>query len=474
MHQLPIRPAAVARPSDSLLVFWRSSLGSLRLALLLALLLAAARPAAAFQATSTPPPASGPIALPPQPPALLPLPRPDLGSGVPAPGVLLGLSPAELARLQPAPPGSRLDQMAQLAASRARLGDPTLVITAGRHLIDRRFNKAVPPHLALDLGFLADWNALVDALGLAYVATGNLAYAQRVDDHLRPWAKDHPPMGSGFEVGGEPGIYHREFVGAFRAAEHCWPVLSNAARSAVVHLARTIQERTIDWWSYTPWMRGNHAAATAQTGLAAAITLIRISRSDPSLIAPATADALLHRVLVAGATLPPIALLGGPGRTTGVVGYAPQLAIGVLTELNRPTWQLRGLPPFVPTGVTLDLVDRPPLQRLTYHALTTHHLLTSWWMIVRSGVVPGGPAEEQELHAALGELLEFSRPYLEQGLPLLGSRGTPPNPVVDPRTRELIAMAAPLFPEKAWLAALPARGVPTSYAELYAEVARFR
>ena len=419
-------------------------------------------------------PGSGSGTSVPPPPSTSPrAPKPDLGLGVPAPGVLLGLSPDEIQRVLTAAPGSPLEKMRTLAANRARLGDPTLTIVPGRHLIDRRFNKAVPKNQALNLGFLADWNQLVDALGLAYAVTGNVAYAMRVDDHLRPWANYRPPMGVGGAAGGEPSIYHREFVGAFRAAEHCWLALSPAGRAAAVHLAKTIETRSDDWWSLTPWIRGNHAAASAQTGLCAAILLVRAAQTDPALISPADADARLLRFTSAGRALPQQTLVGGPLRAPGLLGFTAAVEIGLLSEANRAIWQGRGLPAGIPLGATLDLVDHASDERMAYHGLTTHHLLTSYWALVRSGITFGSTGVEAQQRASIGALLECSRPYLEGGQHLPGTTDKVPNPVTDPRTREVIALAARLFPEKAWLTALAARGTPTSYAELYAEVAVF-
>ncbi len=296
----------------------------------------------------------------------------------------------------------------------------------------------------------------------------------RVDDHLRPWANDRPPMGGGGEAGGEPSIYHREFVGAFRAAEHCWLALTPTGRAAAVHLAKTIEERMADWWSLTPWIRGNHAAATAQTGLCAAILLVRAEQTDPTLIAPADADARLRRYVSAGIALPQMTLVGGPARDSGLLGFTAQVDIGVLSEDNLPIWQSRGLGRGMPLGATLDLVDHAPDERMAYHGFTTHHMLTSYWVLVRSGISFGPVGAEAEQRASLGALLECSRPYLDGGNLLPGATGSVPDPVTDPGTREVIALGARLFPEKAWLAALAARGTPTSYAELYAEVAAFR
>ncbi|MBM4015927.1 MAG: hypothetical protein FJ293_13310 [Planctomycetes bacterium] len=410
----------------------------------------------------------------PQPPPPHAAPLPDLGGGVPPPGVVLGLTPDELLRLVIEPNGTPLAAMRSLAEGHARLGDPVLTILPGRHLIDRRFNRAVPPGQALDLGFLGDWNDLVEALSLAWLATGNVAYALRVDDHLRPWQNYRPPMGSGDSVGGEPSIYHREFRGALRAAEHCWPVLSPAAKSAAVHLARVFQDRVLDWWSRTSWVRANHAAATAQSGLHAALFLLRVAHADPTLIPVAEAERRLRRFLDDGRALNPATLVGGSGQGTGLVGLLPQVAVAIRSPDNAATWLARGWPDGLAWGTTIDLIDHPADSRMAYHALTAYHTISSYWSLVRSGIDLGHPSRAAALRRSLGDLIEASRPYLESGLLLAQATGPVPDPTVDPLARELVAMAAALFPEKAWLAPLPARGSPTVFGELYVAVARWR
>ncbi len=401
-------------------------------------------------------------------------PIPLLGPGVPPPGLLVGLSPDEVARVQMAPTGSRLANMRDLAANHARLKDPILEIDPGRHLIDRTMNTAVPANLALDLGFLISWNELIDALGLAYVVTGDPRYAARVDEHLRPWAQYSPPMGVGLEEGGEPSIYHREFIGAFRAIEHCWPALTPTGKAAAVHLATTIQDRTGDWWKHTPWTRGNHAAATAQTGIYAGIILVRAAVTDPALITLDEADRRLNHFLDSGHDIPQVAMVGGAERAVGLVGFGVQARIGILTPANLAIWQTRGdvSPDFF--GASIDYFYKPPEQRFGYHALVTHHLLTSYWALVRCGIDQKRVANSDEVRAALGSLLDFTRPYLELGRPLQGAKSRPPDPATDGGTREVIGMAARLFPEKAWLQALLPRGEPTSFAEIYSEAAAFR
>ena len=410
--------------------------------------------------------------LPPPPPLAAPL--PDLGAGVPAPGVVLGVTPDELMRLVTEPNGTPLAAMRDLAAKHARLGDPTLTIRPGRHLIDRRFNKSVPPSQALDLGFLGDWNELVEALSLAWLATGNVAYALRVDDHLRPWLSYRPPMGTGGAAGGEPSIYHREFLGVLRAAEHCWPALSPTGQAAAVHLARVFQDRVDDWWSRTSWVRANHAAATTQTGLHAALFLLRVAHADPTLMSVAEAERRLQRFLDDGRSLNPATLVGGSAQGPGLVGLLPQVAVAIHGPDNAAIWRGRGWPDGLVWGTTIDLIDNPPRSRMAYHALTAHHTVCAYWSLLRSGVDLGVPTRTAALRRSISDLVEVSRPYLESGLPLADATGSVPDPTIDPLARELVAMAAALFPEKAWLAPLPARGTPTSYGELYVAVARWR
>jgi hypothetical protein len=401
-------------------------------------------------------------------------PRPRLGAGVPAPGVLLGLSPEEIARVKAAPADSELGRLRALVQHAARLADPVLTIEPGKHLIDTKMNKDVPANLAMDLGFLIDWNELMDALGLAYAITGDPKYAARVDDHLRPWIDYSPPMGVGLTKGGEPGIYHRNFYGCLRAADHCLEKLTPEGRSAAVHLAVTIQDRLEDWWSKTAWERGNHAAATAQTGICAGILLMRAAALDPTLISPAEAKARLDKFLDAGGTIAPAALVGGQNRQPGLVGFGPQACVGVLTPESLPLYEERWNAGVAMLGATMDFLYKPPNSRFGYHALVAHHMLTGYWSLVRSGLDRSDLAKASEARAAIGLLLEFSRPYLQDGQMLAGAKGQPPVPVTDRMTRQVIAMAARLFPEKTWLENCRRRGQPVGFAEIYTEVALFQ
>ncbi len=400
-------------------------------------------------------------------------PQPQLGAGVPAPGYLLGLSREEAAAVKSAPAGGRLAKLRELVLQEAQRETALLRSEPGRHLIDRRMNKDVPAAQALDLGFLIEWNERVDALGLAYAITGDAKYAQRVDAQLLPWANYSPPSGEGLTKGGEPGIYHRNFFGVFRAAEQCWPALSPAGRAAAVKLAIAVQERMEDWWKRTPWERGNHAAATAQTGIYAGILLVRAAADDAKRIAPADAAARLDKYLNAGANLPQQALVGGEKRQPGLLGFGPQALIGVLTEQNAPCYRSRDYATDGMLGASIDFFYKPPDRRFGYHALLTHHLLTSYWAVVRSGLDRKVLAQASEVRRAIGQLLEFTRPYLERGEVLATAKGKATDPRSDARTREIVAMAARLFPEKAWLEQCRLRGEPVHFTELYAEAARF-
>ncbi len=401
-------------------------------------------------------------------------PLPKLGAGVPAPGYLVGLSPDEAKALKDAPVGSRLAKLRDRALAAAKLTDAPLVILPGRHLTDRRMSSDVPANLALDLGFLIQWNELVDALGLAYAITGDAKYAKRVDDHLRPWLNFSPPNGQGLTQGGEPSVYHRNFFGVFRAAEQCWSGLTPTGKQAAVKLAITIQDRLEDWWMRTPWERGNHAAATAQTGIYAGIVLVRAGNSDPSLISPAAAQARLDKFINAGANMASSSLIGGKQRQMGLLGFGPQARVGILTTANTALYQSQGYATSNMLGASMDFFYKPADKRFGYHALLTHHLLTSYWALVRSGLDKSTLTQTAEARLAIGDLLEFTRPYLERGELLVTAKGKAPAPATDGRTREIVAMAARLFPEKRWLETCRLRGEPVNFAEVYAEVATFQ
>jgi len=401
-------------------------------------------------------------------------PRPRLGNGVPAPGLLLGLSPDEIARVKAAPTSSDLGRLRAMVSYAARLTDPVLTIDPGKHLIDSRMNKDVPANLALDLGFLIEWNELMDALGLAYVITGDPKYAARVDDHLRPWIDYSPPMGVGLTKGGEPGIYHRNFYGCLRAADHCLEALTPDGRRAAVHLAVTIQDRLEDWWSRTAWERGNHAAATAQTGIYAGILLVRAATLDPTLISVAEARTRLDKFLDAGGAIAPAALVGGQNRLPGLVGFGPQTCVGILTPESLHLYEERWNADVSSLGATMDFLYKAPNNRFGYHALVAHHVMTAYWALVRNDLDRSDLAKAHEAREAIGLLLEFSRPYLQDGQMLPGAKGQPPVPVTDRMTRQVVAMAARLFPEKTWLENCRRRGPPVGFAEIYTEVALFQ
>jgi hypothetical protein len=401
-------------------------------------------------------------------------PRARLGSNLLAPGTVIGLTPDEIAAIKAAAPGSRLAKLRDMVAAAARLGDPVLKIEPGKHLIDRKSNQDVPANQALDLGFLIQWNELMDALGLAYVVTGDAKYAQRVDAHLQPWANYSPPMGVGLTQGGEPSIYHRNFFGCLRAAEHCLAALSSGGRRAAVKLATTIQDRMEDWWAKTPWERGNHAAATAQTGLLCGLLLQRAAALDPALITPADAAARLERWLNAGAALAAETLVGGEKRVAGLIGFGKQAQVGILTPEMFQIYAARWGATQSQVGASMDFLYKPKDSRFSYHALTCHHVLTSYWAVVRNGLDRGTLAKATETRQAIGLLLEFGRPYFEAGRLLPGASGKVPVPTKDAKTREIVAMAARLFPEKAWLESCRRKGEPVHFTEIYAEVATFQ
>ncbi len=401
-------------------------------------------------------------------------PRAKLGGDLLAPGTVIGLTPDEIAAVKAAAPGSRLAKLRDMVAAAARLGDPVLKIEPGKHLIDRKSNQDVPASQALDLGFLIQWNELMDALGLAYALTGDAKYAQRVDAHLLPWANYSPPLGAGLTPGGEPGIYHRNFFGCLRAAEHCLPALTIGGRQAAVKLAITLQDRMEDWWARTPWERGNHAAATAQTGLLCGLLLQRAAALDPALIAPATAAARLEKWLNAGDALAPETLVGGEKRVAGLIGFGKQAQVGILTPAMFQIYAARWGATQSQLGASMDFLYKPKETRFSYHALLCHHVLTSYWAVVRNGLDRGALAKAAETRAAIGLLLEFGRPYFEAGKLLPSAGGKVPLPTRDARTREIVAMAARLFPEKAWLESCRRKGDPVHFSELYAEVASFQ
>jgi len=405
-------------------------------------------------------------------------PKPVLGATTTAaagdPPCVLGLSADEAKRVNAAPAGSRLSKLKALAIRAAKLDLQPLTVQPNRHLVNRKMSEKVPGDQALDLGFLIEWNETMDALGVAYALTNDARYSAAVSQQLLPWMQYSPPNGEGGEKGGEPSVYHRNFVGTFRAIDHCWSALTPQAKQAAVHLATTIADRLDDWWTHTPWERGNHAAATAQTGIYASLVLLHAATADPKLASADDAKRRLDRFLNAGEDLPQDCLLGGDKRQPGLIGFGPQVLIGIETPQNFAVYRQREKNAPQSFGASMDFFYKPPNRRFDYHALLTHHMLTSYWAIVRNGCDRATLHHPKEVREAIGMLLDFTRPYLERGELLAGAKGDAPDPKTSAPTREVIGMAARLFPEKKWLEPLRQRGDPVEFTEIYSEVAQFQ
>lgn len=377
----------------------------------------------------------------------------------------LGLLEAELANLRDAEKDTRLGRLRELVLREAdRRLDP-LDIEPKRLLSDEEKSpKHVKAKEAMTFGFLADYNAHLDALGLAFALTGEQGYADRLAAHLAAWEKYSPPTKRGGLEGGEPSIYHRNFFGLFRGVDMAWDGLDRDAKRHAVDLAETVQETMTEWWERTDWPRNNHAAATNQTGLYAAVIELRGAAEQPALYAERKANAWIEAFVEEDGDVERLEALGGGRNKAGQVGFATQVRFGVNSPENAETYAgLNKLAKDLPGG-SLDYFFKPEKTRFTYHGLLLHHTLTTWWALERNGIeVP----DRELLRENIGLLIEFTRPYLERGKRLPGSSEKPPAADKYFLSRELIAMAQVLFPEKEWLDGLLERSKPLSVGEAY-------
>lgn len=392
-------------------------------------------------------------------------------SGSSGPG--LGLTDAEIQRVLQAPPYSSLWRMRVQLEQRARLDYPTADAEPGKHLTtwEKIARGFVDPQEGMPLGFLMEWNEKVDALGLQYRFTGDLRYADRVGDHVLAWACFSPPFGLGKEEGGEPGVMHRNFYGMLRGVYNAWPALRPNVRAAAVDFCRTLQDRLEDWWEHTDWVRGNHAAAANQTGVYAGLVLLQAARTDPWLISEREAWKRLRRFVVRGLDFPEESAVLRSPPLPGLVGFERQVLAGVLNDGNRPVYVQRYPEAATcPEGETLDFLYKPSDQRMEYHLLVMHHILLTWWVLERNGLTGYLVEDPAAVRSQLDRMLEFTRPYFETGSILPGATGDAPDPTQDRRTREILSMAAKIFPDKTWIQPVLDAGRPC-FSEMYSAAA---
>ncbi len=381
----------------------------------------------------------------------------------------LGITPTEVQRVLQAPPYSPLWRMRVQLDQRAKLGYPTLDIEPGKHVSTKRKIRAgyVSSQEAMPLGFLMEYNERVDALGLQYLLTGDQRYADRVGEHIRSWDPFSPPFGLGREEGGEPSIMHRNFYGLLRGVYNAWPGLDRAARASAVAFCRILQDRLQDWWEHTDWIRGNHAAASNQTGLYAALVLAQAARTDPDLVSRREAGKRLQRFVITGLQFPADSAILRSPPLEGLVGFERQVQTGILNEDNRAIYVQRYPEAATcPEGESLDFLYKPSNQRMEYHLLVMHHLMLTYWVLVRNGLDQELLDDPAEVRRQIERLVDYTRPYFETGQLLPGATGDSPDPTRDRRTREILSMAVRIFPDKLWIQPILDAGRPY-FTEMY-------
>ena len=378
----------------------------------------------------------------------------------------LGLRLEEVEVLKAAHPNSRLGILRSGVIANANNEVSTPPIQRDKYLTDSdKCPKYFPLSKGMLLGFGEDYNEHMDALGLAYALTGTQAYATELGRHLTAWSLYSPLSGVGELEGGEPSIYLRNFYCFFRGIEMAWEGLSSYHRGKVVVLAITILDTLNDWWAHTDWRRNNHAAATNQTGVYAALTLLRAAKEG--LYSIPAAQVRLSYMLTNNPGLTVETMIGGGTPLVGLLGFRDQVRGGVNTDANRSEYgELSELALTLHDG-SLDYYSKPQSTRMGYHGLLLHHTLTCWWAIERSSLNVGSQDQKAEQRYNIGKLLEFTRPYLQHGTYLPESEEQPPSADKDRKSREIIAMAEVLFPEKIWLSGLLDSEPPLSVGEAY-------
>ena len=347
---------------------------------------------------------------------------------------------------------------------RADLGLAPPAVEPGKHLVKTAMIGIVPAELALPLGFLNDYHERMDALGLAYLVTGDVAYAELVGEHLLVWSDYSPPNGVGRREGAEPGIMHRNFAGLFRATWNTWEVLDAAERAASVQLARTLLSRLEDWWSLTPWIRGNHAAAANLTAAHAIATLSRAQGAGDLGVGAAEIEAHVQTFLIGAGSVPPAAIVGGQPSIAGLVGFERQVGYGIFREELRSLYEQRFDSALLVPGTSLDFCYKPNAQRLEYHSLVLNHWLTTLWVLRRNGL-QDRLQDPALVHDQISSAIEFLRGTWVDGIPPDGAVGDSPD--VTAVDRENMALADALFPGKTWIDPLLDREGPPSVLELY-------
>jgi hypothetical protein len=415
----------------------------------------AAKPRA--QEPATPAPAAAPGAV----TATIPL----------SPG--LGLLPAEIARANAAAPESRLGRLRAMVFEAARLDLPVLQIKPNAHLAsDDLSSGEVPAGQAMQYQFLQGYHETLDALGLAYVLTGDEKYARAVGRHVLAWKPYSPPMGKGMEAGAEPSVLHRNFFGMMRALWNCWPALQPDERATAVKLCLTIQDRLLDWWARTPWLRGNHAAATNETGIHCAWVLALAASTNPNLVTAAEAERRMALFLTSSAELPDAAVITGEPRIGGHVGFERQLLLGVYQPTLRESYAQRFDKDLLVEGTSLDFLYKPADKKVEYHHILMHHLLTTWFVLERNGGAARVLPRAAEAQAQLARLAEWSRPMWESAKLPKGAKGRLGDAAKWWLGREVMLGAERACPDKAWIRAVLDRAPPQRAAEFWYEATR--
>jgi len=263
---------------------------------------------------------------------------------------------------------------------------------------------------------------------------------------------------------------HRDFPGLFRSAWNAWEALELAEQEAAVTLARRLLVRLDDWWSLTPWVRGNHQAAANLTALHATLLLERARREGVAGVSEAEVDQALGSFLAAGQTVPPASIVIGEPGVAGSVGFERQVEYGVFREELRALYEERYDPVVLLPGASLDYCYKEPESRLEYHSLVLNHWLTTLWLLRRSGLTEQLAAPEL-VHARIGSAVDFLRSTWESGDAPPGSSVEPGDVSITKLHRENMALALALFPSKSWIAPVLASAPPESVLELYTSVA---
>lgn len=429
---------------------------------------------AASKPSAPAPSAQEPVAPPPSaPPPAIPATSATTGSAaIPlSPG--LGLLPAEIARANAAAPESRLGRLRAMVFEAARVDLPVLQIKPNAHLAsDDLSSGEVPAGQAMQFQFLQGYHETLDALGLAYALSGEEKYARAVGRHVLAWKPYSPPMGKGMEAGAEPSVLHRNFFGMMRALWNCWPALRPDERAVAVKLCLTIQDRLLDWWVRTPWLRGNHAAATNETGVHCAWVLALAASTDPSLITTAEAERRLALFLTASADVPDAAVITGEPRVGGHVGFERQLLLGVYQPALRPLYAQRFDKDLLVEGVSLDFLYKPADKKVEYHHILMHHLLTTWFVLDRNGGAARALPRAAEARAQLARLAEWSRPMWEAAQLPKGAKGRLGDAAKWWLGREVMLGAERACPEMTWIRAVLDRAPPQRAAEFWYEATR--